>query len=157
MDKVVTHGNLSGAANGACTLIREALDIWGKYERQEPSYRAYHAGILKKLVRHHPGIFPGPLDSRGAPPSWDLGLVLGFGCPPPGQNRRKSQIWPNVRFSHPPAGPLPEIVVNSLRRMLRNWFQWRDYPGIRLDCRSRGDLLPRDHGQEVRREKSHSV
>jgi len=82
MDKVVTHGNLSGAANGACTLIREALDIWGKYERQEPSYRAYHAGILKKLVRHHPGIFPDPLDSRGAPPSWDLGLVLGFGCPP---------------------------------------------------------------------------
>jgi hypothetical protein len=82
MDKVVTHGNLSGAANGACTLIREALDIWGKYERQEPSYRAYHAGILKKLVRHPPGIFPDPLDSRGAPPSWDLGLVLGFGCPP---------------------------------------------------------------------------
>lgn len=77
-----------------------------------------------------PGIPPGPLDSRGAPPSWDLGLVLGFGCPPLGEIAGNRRYGPKSVFSIPRLAHYPREVVTICAAScasgfteIRNWSQ----------------------------------
>ena len=81
-----------------------------------------------------PGIPPGPLDSRGAPPSWDLGLVLGFGYPPLGEIAGNRRYGPKSVFSIPRLAHYPREVVTIYAAScasgfteIRNWSQALPY------------------------------
>jgi hypothetical protein len=81
-----------------------------------------------------PGIPPAPLDSRGAPPSWDLGLVLGFGYPPLGEIAGNRRYGPKSVFSIPRLAHYSREVVSICAAScasgfteIRNWSQAPPY------------------------------
>lgn len=81
-----------------------------------------------------PAFPPGPLDSRGAPPSWDLGLVLGFGYPPLGEIAGNRRYGPKSVFSIPRLAHYPREVVTLCAAScasdfteIRNWSQAPPY------------------------------
>ena len=67
-------------------------------------------------------------DSRGTTPSWDWGLVLGFGYPPLGKIAGNRRYGPMSVFHVPRLVSDPIEVVTSCAVSCASGFSWRRLP-----------------------------